>query len=139
MWNQFHKTTSVRWWRTSDIQKSSPISSKRGRTKYKRQKQRQSIYGWIPVLGRGLWGRRSFHIIGNPLTGRSVGSFGMLHREQHNWKKILKPQTNLKNSNCNYRLKLRAWNFFFQRRSGSDAQVCQQRVEAGQGGASAPV
>ena len=138
MLSNFHKMTSECWQRIPGTQKGSPISSKRGRTKYKRQKQRQSIYGWIPVLGRELWGR-SFHIIGNPLTGRSVGSFGMLHREQHNWKKILKPQTNLKNSNCNYRLNLRAWNFFFQRRSGSDAQVCQQRVEAGQGGASAPV
>ena len=34
--SKFHKTTSEFWQRTSDPQKSSPLSSKGGRKKYKR-------------------------------------------------------------------------------------------------------
>ena len=39
--NKFHKTTSECWQRTSGTQKSSPLSSKEGKKKYKRQKERQ--------------------------------------------------------------------------------------------------
>ena len=41
MLSNFHKTTSECWQRTPGIQKGSPFSSKGGRTKYKRQKERQ--------------------------------------------------------------------------------------------------
>ena len=37
----FHKTTSECWKRTPGTQKGTPFSSKGGRTKYKRQKERQ--------------------------------------------------------------------------------------------------
>ena len=40
MLRKFHKTTSECWQKTPDIQKGSPFSSKGGRTKYKRQKER---------------------------------------------------------------------------------------------------
>ena len=39
--SKFYKTTSECWQRTSGTQKSSPLSSKRGRKKYKRSKKRQ--------------------------------------------------------------------------------------------------
>ena len=77
MLSNFRKITSECWWRIPGTQKGSPISSKGGRTKYKRQKQRQKIYGWRLVLGRELW-RRSSHIVGNPPTDMFVGSFGIL-------------------------------------------------------------
>ena len=41
MLSDFHKTTSERWQRTPGTQKGSPFSLKGGRTKYKRQKERQ--------------------------------------------------------------------------------------------------
>ena len=40
MLGNFHKTTSENWQRTPGTQKGSPFSSKGGRTKYKRQKER---------------------------------------------------------------------------------------------------
>ena len=45
MWmlSNFHKTTSECWLRTPGSEKGSPISSKGGRTKYKRQKPTQKI------------------------------------------------------------------------------------------------
>ena len=43
--SKFHKTTSECWQRTSGTQKSSPLSSKGGRKKYKRQKKRQKREG----------------------------------------------------------------------------------------------
>ena len=43
MLSNFHKTTSERWKRTPGTQKGSPFSSKGGRTKYKRQKERQRV------------------------------------------------------------------------------------------------
>ena len=41
MLSKFHKTTSECWQRTPGTQKGNPVSSKGGRTKYKRQKERQ--------------------------------------------------------------------------------------------------
>ena len=41
MLSNFHKTTSERWRRTPGTQKGSLFPSKGGRTKYKRQKERQ--------------------------------------------------------------------------------------------------
>ena len=43
MLSNFHKTTSDCWWRTLGTQQGSPFSSKWGRTKYKRQKERQEL------------------------------------------------------------------------------------------------
>ena len=41
--SNFHKTTSEHWQRTSGSQKGSPFSSKGGRTKYKRQKEKLKL------------------------------------------------------------------------------------------------
>ena len=76
MLSNFHKTTSEPWWRTPGTQKGSPFSSKGGRTKYKRQKARQKSWGWRHSLGKESW-RRSFQTARNPLTGMSVGNFGI--------------------------------------------------------------
>ena len=64
MLRNFHNTTSECWWRTPSTQKGSPFSLKGGRTP--------------SVLGRESWKKRSFQTAGNPLTSRSVGSFGIL-------------------------------------------------------------
>ena len=50
--SKLHKTTSECWQRTSGTQKSSPLSSKRGRKKYKRQKKREKREGQSSVPGR---------------------------------------------------------------------------------------
>ena len=84
MLSSFHKTASECWRRTPETQKGSPFSSKGGRTNYRRRKS----YGWRSTLRRELWRRRSFQQKkfltetevsgrGNPLTDRSVGSFGI--------------------------------------------------------------
>ena len=49
---QLLQTTSECWRRTPGTQKGSPFSSKEGRTKHKRQKERQKSQGWKPVLMR---------------------------------------------------------------------------------------
>jgi len=41
MLSNFHKTTTEHWQKTPGTQKGSPFSSKGGRAKYKRQKERQ--------------------------------------------------------------------------------------------------
>ena len=50
--SKLHKTTSECWQRTSGNQKSRPLSSKKGRKKYKRQKERQRRWGGSSVPGR---------------------------------------------------------------------------------------
>ena len=76
MLRNFNKTTSEPWWRTPGTQKGHPFYSKGGRMKYKRQKERQNSQGQKPFLRREFW-RRSLHTVGNPLTSRSLGSFGI--------------------------------------------------------------
>ena len=71
--SNFHKTTSKRWRRKPGTQKGSLFSLKRGRTKYKRQKE----LGTETCPGEGVVQEEKFHTVGNPLTGRSVGSFGI--------------------------------------------------------------
>ena len=73
--SKFHKTTSECQQRTSGTQKGSPLSLKGGRTKYKRWKERQRIRDGDPSQKGSL--RRSFQTPRNPLTGGSVGSFGI--------------------------------------------------------------
>ena len=41
MLSNIHRTTSELWWRIPGTQKGTPFSSKGGKTKYKRQKERQ--------------------------------------------------------------------------------------------------
>ena len=56
--SKLHKTTSECWQRTSGNQKSRPLSSKTGRKKYKRQKERQRRWGGSSIQeGKPVPGR----------------------------------------------------------------------------------
>ena len=76
MLSNFHRTTSEHCQRTLSPQKSSPFSLKGGRTKYKRQKERQKRER-DPSWGGNCEGKRSFQTPGNLLIGGAVGSFGI--------------------------------------------------------------
>ena len=67
------------------------------------------------ILGRELWRRTSFHIIGNPLTGGLVGRFG------------------ISKGNIARKKKKKKLNQHYQWRNCSETHVCQQQVGAGQG------
>ena len=54
MLSKFHKTTSECQQRTSGTQKSSPLSSKGGRKKYKRQKKKAKEVGTELGPGKGV-------------------------------------------------------------------------------------
>ena len=128
MLSSFHKTASECWRRTPETQKGSPFSSKGGRTNYRRRKS----YGWRSTLRRELWRRRSFQQKkfltetevsgrGNPLTDRSVGSFGISEGNITGRKKKQYPRENAPKHNS-------------QRKSSPDALIHQQWAGAGQGG-----
>ena len=121
MLRNFHKTTSGHWQRISGTQKGSPFSPKGGRTKYKR-KIRDKREGQRPGLRRELWRRRSFQTSGNPLTGGSVGNFGISEGNITGREKKQK-QANKQKTEC-------APNHNSQRRSSPDVFVHQQRVGA---------
>ena len=112
-----------------DIRKSlkgSPISSKGGRTKYKRQKQTKDL-GTETHLGEGVMKEEKFPHSRKPSQGVSVGNFGIsegniTRREEEKKKKQL---TTEYVPNCNYKQRPR---------SGTDVRICHQRVWAGQGG-----
>ena len=73
---KFYKTTSEHWQRTSATQKGSPLSLKGDRPKKKKKRQRdKTVRDRDPSREGSL--RRSFQTPGNPLTARSVGSFGI--------------------------------------------------------------
>ena len=72
MLSNFHKTTSECWWKTPGTQKGSLFSSKVGRTKYKKQKERQRVRDGDPSRGGSHEGEVSKHQE-TPL----VGSFGI--------------------------------------------------------------
>ena len=79
--SKFHKATSECWQRTSGNQKSRPLSSKTGREKYKRRKERQRRWGGSSVPGReachgkGIL-RREVSKHQETLTAESVVSLG---------------------------------------------------------------
>ena len=75
--SNFHKTTSECWQRTPGTQKGCPFSSKGGRTKYERQKQRQKSQGWRPILGRKSRRGRSSQIVRTFSQAALWGSFGI--------------------------------------------------------------
>ena len=126
MLRNFHKTTSGHWQRISGTQKGSPFSPKGGRTKYKRQ-IRDKREGQRPGLRRELWRRRSFQTSGNPLTGGSVGNFGISEGNITGREKKQK-QANKQKTEC-------APNHNSQRRSSPDACVSHQRAGPEHGGA----
>ena len=75
MLSKFHKTTFECRQRTSGTQKSSPLSSKGGRKKYKRQKKETKEVGTELRPGKGVL-KRVFQTPGNTLTAESVASLG---------------------------------------------------------------
>ena len=77
MLSNFHKTTSECWQKTPDIQKGSPFSSKGGRTKYKRQKEKQKVREGEPSWGESREGEVSKQLE----TLSKVDLWG------HNWEK----------------------------------------------------
>ena len=72
--SKFHKTTSECQQRTSGTQKSNPLSSKGGRKKYKRQRDKRVRDGALSQE-RSLK-KRGFQTPGNTLTAKSVASLG---------------------------------------------------------------
>ena len=83
MQSKFHRTTSECWQRTLDIQKSSPLSLKGGRTKYKRQTERQEL-GMETPPGEGVMKEEKFPKSRTPSHRWVCGEFWNL-RGQHNW------------------------------------------------------
>ena len=63
------------YYATSGIQKSSPVSSKGGREKYKRKKKRQRGRDGAPSR-EGSLKKRGFQTPGNTLSAESVVSLG---------------------------------------------------------------
>ena len=70
------KTTSECWQRTLNTQKGSPLSSKGGRKKYKRQKKETKEVRTELRPGRESYKERSFQKPGNILTAESAASLG---------------------------------------------------------------
>ena len=75
--NKFHKKTSKCWERTSGTQRRSPLTSKGGRTKYKRQKEKQKVREGEPSWGESREGEVSKQLE----TLSKVDLWG------HNWEK----------------------------------------------------
>ena len=65
--------TSECWQKTLGTQKGSPISSRGGRTKTETKNLVRETHH-----GEGVVRRKSFHTVGNPLTGVYRGNFGIL-------------------------------------------------------------
>ena len=84
MLSNFHKTTSEHWWRTPGTQKGSPFSLKGGRTKYKRQNERQEL-GMETSPREGVVKEEKFPHNRKSSHRRVCGKFWNLRR-QHNWK-----------------------------------------------------
>ena len=121
MLSDFHKTTSECLQRTPGTQKGSPFSSKGGRTKYKRKKERQKL-GMETCPTEGVVKEKKFPNTRKPSHLWVCGEFCNL-RGQHNWEEKKKKNTTeyAPNHNC-------------QQRSSPDAHLCHQQVGAGQGG-----
>ena len=73
--SKFHQTTSECWQRTSGTQKSSPLSSKRGRNKIK-DKKRDKRGRDGALSQKGSLKKRGFQTPENTLTAKSVASLG---------------------------------------------------------------
>ena len=73
--SKFHKTTSECWQRTSGTQKSSSLSSKRGRKKYKDKKRDKRGREGAPSR-EGSLKKRGFQTPGNTLPAESEASLG---------------------------------------------------------------
>ena len=81
--SNFHKTISKRWWRKPGTQKGSLFSLKRGRTKYKSQKERQKELGTETCPGEGVVQEEKFPHSRKSSHRQVCGEFWNL-RWQHN-------------------------------------------------------
>ena len=119
--SNFHKT-SERWWRTPGTQKGSPFSSKGGRTKYKRHRDKRVRDGDLSQGGSREGGQVSKHQEALSLVGL-WGSFGISQGNiTMRGKKKKKQRTEyVSNLNC-------------QRSSRPEACVSHQLAGTGQGG-----
>ena len=81
--SKFHKTTSECWQRTSGTQKSSPLSSKGGGKKHKRQKKETKEIGMELCPGKGVLKRDRFPNTRKHSHCRVCGE-PWKHRGQHN-------------------------------------------------------
>jgi len=99
----FHKTTSECWQRTPGTQKGNSFSLKGGRIKHKRKKERRFRDGY-PSWGGSCEGGE-VATVGNPLRGRSVGSFGISEGNITGRKKTKKQKTThyAPNHHCQWR------------------------------------
>ena len=126
MLSNFYRTTSQCWWRTPGIQKGSPFSLKGGRTKYKRQKRDKRVRDRDPSQGGSCKGgevsKHQETIL--PLTGGSVGSFGISEGNITGRGKKKKKQTTTEYMP----------NHSSQWRNSPDTRICHQWAGAEQGG-----
>ena len=122
MLNKFHETTAECWWRTPGTQKGSPFSSKGGRTKYKRQKERKEL-GTETRPGEGVVKEEKFPNTRKPSHWQVCGEFWNL-RGQHNQEERKKKNPQFTHLTTTPSREV----------ASPDARVCQQWVGAEQGG-----
>ena len=133
MWSNFNKTTS-------ECCRGPQISRRPNQSlwnevgqKIKMKSQTKDL-GMRPILGKDSW-RRSFHTIGNPLTGGSVGSFGIsegsIKRERERQRDRDRETEREREREITTEFML---NGNYQLRSSSHAYVCPQQVGSGCGG-----
>ena len=120
--SNFHKTTSKRWRRKPGTQKGRLFSLKRGRTKYKSQKERQKELETKTCPGEGVVQEEKFPHSRKSFHRQVCGVFWNL-RGQHNQKET-HTHTHTQyapNHSC-------LW------RSSPDTRIHYQQVWTGQGG-----
>ena len=126
MLRNFHKTTSKRWGRTPGTQKGSLFSLKRGRTKYKRQKERQKELRTETSPGEGVVQEEKFPHSRKSSHRQVCGEFWNL-RGQHN-------QEDTHTHTHTHTHTEYAPNRSFQWKSSPDTRIHYQQVWTGQGG-----
>ena len=84
MQNSTYRTHSEHWQRTVDFQKGKSVSLEWSRAKDKDKKGGKRFQNGDLSLGRQSWRRKSFHTLGNPLTGRVMGELQNLRGNCNN-------------------------------------------------------
>ena len=76
MWNNFYRTPTECWQKTSDFKKrQANLHTSRLRERRNEKENRQGNWDGICASGRELWRRKSIHTLRNPLTSGAGGSF----------------------------------------------------------------
>ena len=73
MWNNYYRTPTECWQKTSDLPKGKKLPTYLGRVKEKRNNKRQKNGDGTCTSGRVLWRRKCFHTLGSPFAGRDCG------------------------------------------------------------------